>query len=381
MRIGMFAWESLYSIKVGGMAPHVSEISEALAKEGHEMHVFTRRGEFDLYDCINGVHYQRVNSDLAGGLIYQMDSMCDALYDRFLAVQKIFGKFDILHGHDWHPVPALIRLRADFVLPYILTMHSTERGRGGSYQEVCRREQQGMSEALGVIVTSKRLMEEVMSIYTIPASKINIVPNGITRGKIKKGVDSSRLKERYGIRRSSRIVLFCGRMAHQKGPDMLVEAVPQVVKKFKDVVFIFAGEGDLRTRCIERARELGVTGKCRFLGYVSEPEKEALLNACDIVCVPSRNEPFGLIILEAWDAGKPVVATEAVSIIKNFEDGLLAYVQPESLAWCMNRLLDNPNEMEKLANAGNDRIKTEFNWNTIAKNTEAIYQTNLASAQ
>ena len=64
-------------------------------------------GTLIAYDCINGVNYQRVNSDSAGDLIYQMDSMCDALYDRFLAVQKIFGKFDIMHGHDWHPVPAL----------------------------------------------------------------------------------------------------------------------------------------------------------------------------------------------------------------------------------------------------------------------------------
>jgi glycosyltransferase involved in cell wall biosynthesis len=199
------------------------------------------------------------------------------------------------------------------------------------------------------------------------------VPNGITRGKIKKGIDPVRVKERYGIRRSSRTVLFCGRMARQKGPDMLVEAVPKVAKNYKDVLFIFAGDGRLRAKCIEKARKLGVAEKCRFLGYVSEPEKEDLLNACDMVCVPSRNEPFGIIVLEAWDAGKPVVATEAVSIINNFKDGLLAYIQPESLAWCINRLLNNPTEMETLARAGNQRIEMEFSWNTIAKNTEAIY--------
>jgi glycosyltransferase involved in cell wall biosynthesis len=154
---------------------------------------------------------------------------------------------------------------------------------------------------------------------------------------------------------------------------MLVEAIPKVAKKFKDIVFIFAGDGNLRAKCIEKARKLGVAEKCRFLGYVTEHEKEDLLNACDMVCVPSRNEPFGILVLEAWDACKPVVATEAVSIINNFKDGLLAYVQPESLAWCINRLLDNPKEMKKLARAGNQRIEMEFNWNTIAKNTEAIY--------
>jgi glycosyltransferase involved in cell wall biosynthesis len=377
----MFAWESLYSIKVGGMAPHVSEISEALAKEGHELHVFTRRGDFDAYDCINGVRYHRVNSDTVSNLITQMDSMCDALYDCFIRVQNIFGKFDILHGHDWHPVPALIRIKKDFGVPYILTMHSTEMGRGGSYEDIIRREQIGASEAKRVIVTSKRMMEEVTSTYDIPASKINVLPNGIIRGKIKNKVDPAKLKERYSIQRTSHIVLFCGRMVHQKGPDMLVEAVPQIVNDFKDIVFIFAGVGNLRVRCIERAKELRVTGKCRFLGYVSEPEKKDLLNACDMVCVPSRNEPFGLIVLEAWDAGKPVVATEVVSIIKNFEDGLLAYMQPESLAWCINHLLDNPAEMKKMAKAGNERIETEFNWNTIAKNTEAVYQSILQSAQ
>ena len=63
MRIGMLSWESLYSIKVGGIAPHVSQLSEAFASMGHEVHVFTRNGDFDAYDKINEVHYQRVDSD------------------------------------------------------------------------------------------------------------------------------------------------------------------------------------------------------------------------------------------------------------------------------------------------------------------------------
>jgi len=132
MRIGMFSWESLYSIRVGGVAPHVSEISEALARRGHEVHIFTRRGDFESYDKINGVHYQRADTDGSGDILAQMDRMCDALYERFVAVQRLFGHFDILHGHDWHPVLALTRLKKDHDLPFILTMHSTEWGRNGN---------------------------------------------------------------------------------------------------------------------------------------------------------------------------------------------------------------------------------------------------------
>jgi glycosyltransferase involved in cell wall biosynthesis len=86
LRIGVFAWESLYSIKVGGIAPHVSELSEALAAKGHEVHIFTRSGGPDDYEQINGVHYHMVTHDQSGSIVYQMDRMCDAMYSRFFDV-------------------------------------------------------------------------------------------------------------------------------------------------------------------------------------------------------------------------------------------------------------------------------------------------------
>ena len=382
MRIGLFSWESLYSIKVGGVAPHVSELSEALAREGHEMHVFTRRGDFDQYDCINGVNYQRVNSDSAGDLIYQMGSMCDALYDRFLAVQKIFGKFDIMHGHDWHPVPALNRIKKEYGIPYVLTMHSTEWGRCGNNfgdERISYQEWLGGYESTEIIVTTQRMKNELMQIYSIPETKISIIPNGMIQGKMMRVIDSGSVKKKYDIKHGVPMVTFCGRMSYQKGPDLLVEAIPHILTNRKDVVFIFAGEGDMISACEEKAKKLQISNACRFLGYVPSVEKEKLIKACDLVCVPSRNEPFGIVVLEAWDAAKPVVATEAVSIIKNFEDGLLAYIQPESIAWCINRLLDNPKEMKKLGEAGQRRIVEEFSWDRIAKETEDVYAKSLRS--
>ena len=380
MRIGMFSWESLYSIKVGGVAPHVSEISEALAKRGHEVHIFTRRGDFESYDRINGVHYQRADVDASGDVLAQMNRMGDALYDRFTAVQKLFGKFDIVHGHDWHPVLALTRIKQDYNLPFLLTMHSTEWGRNGNQfgygisQEISHREWLGCYESSLVIVTTRRMVDELMWIYSLPEGKIRIIPNGIVSGKLRRELDAGRIKERYGIHPMSPLVLFCGRMSIQKGPDLLVEAVPRILRARPDVRFIFMGEGGMRDECERRARGLGVADACRFLGYTPSSEKQDLVNACDLMCVPSRNEPFGVVVLEAWDACKPVVATEAVSIIKNFEDGLLAYVQPESIAWCINRLLENPDEMKKIAKAGCSRIDAEFSWERIAKRTEDVYK-------
>jgi glycosyltransferase involved in cell wall biosynthesis len=361
------------------VAPHVSEISEALARRGHEVHVFTRRGDFDSYDKINGVHYQRVDSDSSGDILHQMDMMCSAIYDRFAAVRKLFGKFDVIHGHDWHPVLALKGIKDDFSVPALITMHSTEWGRNGNNfgygisKEISHREWLGCYEASRVIVTTKRMQDELMWIYSLPADKIRIIPNGIVRGKMRRRLDAGRVKERLGIHPLAPVVLFCGRMSIQKGPDLLVEAIPRILRGRSDVRFVFMGEGGMRGECERRARELGVADACRFLGYTSSAEKEELVNACDLMCIPSRNEPFGVVVLEAWDACKPVVATEAVSIVRNFEDGLLAYIQPESIAWCINRLLSNPDEMKKLAEAGSSRVDSEFSWDMIAKRTEEVY--------
>ena len=376
MRIGMFSWESLYSVKVGGIAPHVSEFSEALARRGHELHVLTRRGDFDAYDRINGVHYHRVDFDKTGSFIEQMDRMSAAMYERFLKAQKVFGKFDIIHGHDWHPVLALNLIKKDQGIPYILTIHSTEWGRNGNNPgnaEISHREWLGGYESSRLIVTTRCMQDELKSVYSIPESKISIIPNGVVSGKVRKSLDPGQVKERYGIHPLAPVVLFCGRMSYQKGPDLLVEAVPLILIERQDARFVFMGEGDMRSFCERRAGELGVQKACRFLGYVSSAEKQELMNACDLVCVPSRNEPFGMIVLEAWDAGKPVVATEAVSIINNFRDGLLAYTQPESIAWCINRLLKSPEEMKKLAEAGQSRIVKEFSWDKIAEKTEEVY--------
>jgi glycosyltransferase involved in cell wall biosynthesis len=377
MHIAMLSWESLYSVRVGGIAPHVTELSEALSKRGHEVHIITRRGNFHSYDIINGVHYQRVDANGPGDLLAMMRSMNLAMLDRFDAVQGLFGKFDIVHGHDWHPVLALESIKVNHGLPYIITMHSTEWGRCGNNfgdARISHMEWLGSDGSDRIVVTTEKMKREIVQLYSADETKINVIPNGIVVGKINRAVDKEIIRVRYGVSPGAPLILFCGRMSYQKGPDLLVEAVPATIKEHQDAIFIFAGEGEMRAFCEEKARQLEISNSCRFLGYVSPYTKEELINACDLFCVPSRNEPFGMVVLEAWDAKKPVVATEAVSIINNFQDGLLAYIEPASLSWCMKRLLENPKESRALAEAGNRRLKAEFSWDNIAEDLETAYE-------
>lgn len=381
LRIGMFAWESLHSVKVGGLAPHVSELSEALVSKGHEVHVFTRAGGMGPYEVVNGVRYQRVESDRSDGIVHQMDRMCDAFVDRYYAVEDLFGRFDVLHGHDWHPVNALCRIKKERDRDFVLTYHSTEWGRNGNRyghghesHEITHREWLGGFEAKEVIVTSPGLLEELQFLYNIPGSKCNLIPNGIFPQKINKKVDTGEVKKRYGIHPYAPLIFFVGRMKYQKGPDLLIEAVPMVLSRRWDARFVLAGEGEMKGDCEKRARELGVSHACIFTGYLSDTDLWDLFNACDMLVVPSRNEPFGIVVLEAWDVGKPVIGTEAVGIIDNFVNGIKARLYPESIAWCITNVIDKPDALRWMGMQGKKLIKSVYNWDHVADETLKAYQ-------
>ncbi|APH39988.1 glycosyl transferase family 1 [Methanohalophilus halophilus] len=375
----MFAWESLHSVKVGGLAPHVSELSENLVDLGHSVHIFTRNNDLEQHEKINGVHYHRVDHDSSGDIVHQMDSMCNSMYSMFQEVSGSYGDFDVIHIHDWHPVNVLCRIKRKYGLPSIITYHSTEWGRNGNvysggyhFEEISHREWKGGYEASHVIVTSLNFKKEIQHLYQIPDYKISVIPNGISQGRIKKEVDQGKIKTNFGFHPFAPVVLFVGRMSYQKGPDMLVEAIPKILERHWNVRFMFIGEGEMRPYCESSAKEHGVSDYCIFSGYASDEIRRDWINACDIMCVPSRNEPFGIVVLEAWDACKNIVATKAVDIIDNFENGVLVQQNPDSIAWGINYVLDNVHD-DIMGRMGHDLINSKYEWKNIAKQTTEIY--------
>lgn len=385
MRIGMFSWESLYSIPVGGVAAVVSNLASALSSEGHEVHVFTRNaGSQKEHEEMNdGVWEHRCVFGGDPDFVQYMDNMCNAMVSCLNYVENKFGKFDILHGHDWHTVDAMINLKYSKGYRFVWTCHSTEWGRnGGNFnpswfsRRITHREWLGGYESSSVLTVSETMKNEIMREYQIPDRKINVIHNGVNPEKFKRDVDPGRIKERYGIHPLDPVVLYVGRLAYQKGPDLLLEAIPEVLKRHQNAKFIFAGGGDMINHLKGRAWYLGVLDKVSIPGYVSNDELLDLFNMCDIVCIPSRNEPFGIITLEAWSAGKPVVATDIggpSEIIWNFVTGVKVYQTPDSIAWGINYLLDSPEGIGWMGK--NCRVAVqEFTWNKIAKRTEEVYR-------
>jgi glycogen synthase len=318
MKIAHVAWESLHSIAVGGVAVHVTELAAALQRKGHEVHVFTRmrwHGDWQ-YDVIHGVHYHRVPYAGSADFVDDVNNMCRAFVSAVFKTEDYMGThFDVVHAHDWMTSNAMVWIKKGRGRKGILTMHSTEYGRngnnfyGGRSQRIMDHERHGTYSADRVITVSNALKGEVGWIYNVPDWKASVIYNGISYDQFNGFLDPGAIKARYSIGPVDPTALFVGRMTSQKGPDLLVEAIPYVLKFHPSAKFILTGDGDMRGHVEHRARQLGIAHACRFYGVFPRQEIVDIYKSVDCVVVPSRNEPFGIVVLEGWAAGKPVVGT------------------------------------------------------------------------
>lgn len=389
MRVAMFTWESLHSIFMGGLGVHVTELAAALERRGHEIHVITRRKETQShYDRIDGVHYHRVDHGLSENFVECMDWMCKAMAHKFSEITNMIGKFELVHAHDWLTANAMKYSMDGFGIKGLLTMHSTEYGRDGNvfYDGFARwirdAEAAGCHNANAVICVSGFLADEVKRIYQVPDWKIHVVPNGVSYHAFDGFINPAEVKARYGIAPMAPTIFAAGRMSVQKGFDMLVEAIPMVLASYPEAKFIISGSGEEKDAVVRKAHELGVMHATVFLDHLPRWQYIDLMRAVDIVAVPSRNEPFGIIILEAWAAGKPVVATTAGGpreFVWHDVNGFLVDANPGGLAHGIGSLLADHDHCRALGANGRRAVEEKFNWDTVAQYTEGVYNAVLNS--
>lgn len=388
----MLSWESMHSIAIGGLAPHVTELSAALARRGHEIHVFTRMGaDQSRYEFVDGVHYHRCPFEPHPDFITYTDRMCDSFVWHLIETEQFLGRaFDLIHGHDWLSAHAVRRMKNDYHHPVVMTIHSTEFGRCGNSiwdDPLSRRirdlEWESTYLADRVITVSRTLAAEVQRCYDVPSDKLFAIYNGVDVTKYNAHVDIAAVRRKYDITTHDPFVLFAGRLTWQKGPDLLLEAVPRVLDDVPDAKVVFAGEGDMRPKLEDRAAKMGLKRAIRFLGHRSGSELVSLFKSADLVCVPSRNEPFGIVILEAWSASKPVVATRIggpAEFVRDDYTGLTVEADIVPIGNALQSVLRDKERARRMGENGRREAESRFTWDHAAIATEAVYQTLLPIA-
>jgi glycosyltransferase involved in cell wall biosynthesis len=204
------------------------------------------------------------------------------------------------------------------------------------------------------------------------------VHNGINVHRFDGYIDPAICRARYGIGPLDPMALFAGRLSIQKGPDLLLEAIPGALNSRHDAKFVFVGDGHMRGDLERRAHELGVAHAVRFLGAMgADGDLVNLFKATDVVVVPSRNEPFGIVILEGWAAGKPVIATHnggPREFVTHGQEGYLVYDNPGSICWGLNEIFCNFEQARWMGERGRVKAAYTFSWDRIAEHTENVYR-------
>jgi glycosyltransferase involved in cell wall biosynthesis len=181
----------------------------------------------------------------------------------------------------------------------------------------------------GMVVPSHPMLQ-VLRDYGI-TTPTEVIPTGIAPESFVAG-DRAAFRQKYGIAQDRPMLLFVGRVAHEKNIDFLLKVADRVRHEIPDVLFVIAGEGPARESLASEVATLGLGENVMFLGYLN---RNTELNSCycsaDIFIFASRTETQGLVLLEAMAQGVPVVSTAELGTRDVLKEGLGVWIAQEEL--------------------------------------------------
>lgn len=379
LTILILCWEYPPNV-VGGLSRHVSGLSIHLAKMGLEVHVLTASsGDLPSYEKTNNVNIHRVKplNEQDKDFFSWIGGLNLAMVQKAMELSKEI-KFHLVHVHDWLVGVAGIVLRESFSLPLLTTIHATEHGRkGGIHNEIQRfiheKEQQLIDFSDQIIVCSKYMENELITVFKVKIGKIVIIPNGIE-------VEKNILKSKKFFRKPfNKIVIFSiGRMVKEKGFKTLIKAASIAKEKGLNLHFIIAGRGPMLECYRKEVIRRGLEEQLEFIGYITDAEKDSYILQSDITVFPSLYEPFGIVALESMILGKPTIVSNVGGLkatVLHMKSGLfMAPGNEESLLKQITFLIENPMKAKEIGLLGREMVQGLYGWKRIASETKRVIE-------
>jgi D-inositol-3-phosphate glycosyltransferase len=182
------------------------------------------------------------------------------------------------------------------------------------------------------VTLTARMRETVLANTTVPSERMAVLPVGSDLSRFDPSqYDQAKARTSFGLPPEPMIIAVVGRIDPQKGQETFLRAIPGLLAKRPDLLFLVVGEetkgeSGYRRMLGELVRQLGVSEFVRFLSFTDEMPR--LLAAIDVLVLPSLHETFGYIVVEAMAMGKPVVGTNAGGVPEIIEDGRTGYLVP-----------------------------------------------------
>jgi glycosyltransferase involved in cell wall biosynthesis len=224
-----------------------------------------------------------------------------------------------------------------------------------------------------VVAPSKAFLRECLAVFPKIEKKAMVIHNGVNIAELAAPVEAG---ERAPY------VLCIAAHNEKKALDVLLTAFAEVGDAHPGVRLVLVGDGPLRPQHEAQARALALDERVEFLGERGRAEVAQLLHGCSIFVLPSRSEPFGMVVTEALACRKAVVASAVGGIPEIIEDGrsgvLVEPDDPGALARALTRMLNDHALRERLAAAGYERVLERFACERMGAEYERLYATLLA---
>jgi D-inositol-3-phosphate glycosyltransferase len=383
----------------GGMNVYVVEVARRLAARGIEVDIFTRATSSLLDPVVqmaDGVQVTNVHAGPFEGLTKDElpGQLCVFAREVLRAeASKPLGHYDVLHSHYWlsGQVGALARDR--WGVPLVHSMHTMAKVKNEALAEGDTPEpsvrvigEEQVVEAADVLIANTDIeAKQLINLYDAEPARVEVVHPGVDTA-VFRPQDQAAARAARGIPADALVLLFAGRIQPLKAPDVLLHATAELLRlrpelRRRLVVPIVGGPSgsglERPTALANLADELRISDVVRFVPPVPQHELAGWYSAATLVAVPSYNESFGLVAVEAQAAGAPVVAAAVgglTTVVRHGRSGLLVDSHdPLDWARALEPVVVDPAYRDRLA-AGAIAQARHFSWDATAAQTLEVYE-------
>ena len=310
-----------YYPALGGVEDYLKRISEGMAHRGHEISIYTSNlinpGGKELVlsreELVNNVKIKRF-----GAFPLKLK---DYSFFPSLMFELLKSKPDIIHGHSFMHFSGDSSVVASKIkgIPFVFNPYVVTSDRHSFMGLLYRKTLGRVALSADVVIAISNFEKEVIKKISGNVHRMEVIPPGLDLGEFKNG--QSNIFKKYGIE-NKKVILFVGRIAKSKDIDLLIKAMPDILKNIPEAFLLIIGPDFGQRSCL---KALCLKEKIKdYVLFTGSLDRSDLLSAykhADIFAFPGTNEAFGVVLIEAMAAGLPVVVADACAAGEIIKDG------------------------------------------------------------
>jgi mannosylfructose-phosphate synthase len=389
----------------GGQVVYILELSKCLSRMGYHVDIFTRRFENQPFTDRIDERTRLIRFPCGGTRFIPKEYLCRSIPEwvenvaRWMQIERHSYKF--ISSHYWDAGLAGQALANRFTIPHVHTPHSIGAWKRDNMQMDADemeakynfaeriREEKVVYDECDMLIATTPIQRDILSgsEYDSPTDKICVIPPGYDDHRFFPVSTASRqlIKRQLGL--SGKIILALGRLAKNKGYDLLLRAMPHVFQRVDDANLVLA-IGSTALNALERSicdslhdlsAELGIADRVHFMDYISDDDLPSYYRAAEVFALSSRYEPFGMTAIEAMACGTPTVLTTEGGLCEQIAWGIEAIYanpfDPEAYGHAIASVLQHPRVSAQLSKFAPRKARSCFTWTGIAQQLLSILET------